>query len=401
MNELLTLIKPHPSKKISDSIRGKDGYIDMTVGMPHFGPSKKILGILKKIAHESLQETCSEINKYADSKGLYCLREEIAKRYLQKYAINLNPNEEIIITNGCAEAIWLTIFTATSIGDEIIIPDPCYMLYEPIIISLGRHPVRVETSVVDNFILHPSSVLKKITAKTKLIIINSPANPTGTVYPEDVLKELCEIAEKKNIYLMHDEVFDDFIFGEVTHTPIIQFSHISANLIMVNSFSKRFGITGWRLGWLIATKKFMSQVLKAHTFNCLAVNRMAQKVIAHAVNDKEVIDDVKLNTSNMLCNLKKFATELERIEGFIFKNLPDGGMYLFPEVSGLFKRISRSFKDESISESVSKFVLEKCQIAFVPGVAFGNVGGAHVRISIAGEEQLLFEAIDRLRRFFY
>jgi aspartate/methionine/tyrosine aminotransferase len=140
----------------------------------------------------------STLNKYADSRGFYPLRTAIAERYKIKYNINLQPNNQILVTNGCAEAIWLTIFTATNIGDEVIIPDPCYMLYEPIVISLGYLPVRSVTSHLNRFELDVDDILKCITPKTKLIIINTPCNPTGTVYTLETLKKLYQITRSNS-----------------------------------------------------------------------------------------------------------------------------------------------------------------------------------------------------------
>lgn len=399
MNELLTIIKPHPSKKISDEIRGKQGYINLTVGMPHFGPSKTILKKLKQLAEESLQLTCANFNKYADSRGLCDLRNAVAERYTCKYDFKPNPDYEILITNGCAEAIWLTIFTTTNIGDEVIIPDPCYMLYEPIIITLGRFPVRIKSDYQNNFALDINNILDAITPKTRLIIINSPANPTGMMYSVDILKALCSIAYEKNIYIMHDEVFDDFVFQNY-HIPIVTVSKELNNLIMVNSFSKRLGITGWRLGWLMASKKIIDEALKAHTFNNLAINALSQEVIASTMNNVEVINEILINTKKLQNNLNSFYANLKTVEGFECDVVPQGGMYLFPNISKIYNKIPIEFKTSSISESVAKFILHKCKIAVVPGIAFGRNGEGHIRISVAAEEQELLEAIGRLKCLF-
>jgi len=391
MNELLCTIPPHPSKKISDAIQGKDGYINMTIGSPHFDPPKKILDSLKII----IQGNDKTYNKYAHSRGCYLLRSAIAERYEYKYNIKLNPDNQVLITNGCAEAIWLTIFTATNIGDEVIIPDPCYVLYEPIIVSLGRYPIRFPTSHLNGFQLDIESILKCITSKTKLIIINSPCNPTGTVYTVETLRKLCKIVIKKNIYLMQDEVFDDFIFNKQSHTTILKTCKNLKNLIVVNSFSKRLGITGWRLGWLVASEEFTTQAVKAHTFHCLAVNTLIQTAVAMVMNDQEVIDEIQNNGLLLEKNMTNFFSLIQKIDGFDFHKIPDAGMYLFPNISNLYQNIPDNYKIGTKSEAVANFILEKSHIAVVPGSAFGKNGENHIRISIAGSEKDLLEAIKR------
>ncbi|WP_375358409.1 pyridoxal phosphate-dependent aminotransferase [Candidatus Tisiphia endosymbiont of Neophilaenus lineatus] len=389
---MLNIIHPHPSKDISDKIGGKESYINMTVGNPNFNLPEKLLNSLKA----TIESNDSTLNKYADSRGFYPLRTAIAERYKIKYNIKLQPNNQILVTNGCAEAIWLTIFTATNIGDEVIIPDPCYMLYEPIIISLGRLPVRSVTSHLNRFELDVDDILKCITPKTKLIIINTPCNPTGTVYTLETLKKLYQIIVEKDIYLMQDEVFDDFIFTGQPHIPIIKFCDNMNNLIVVNSFSKRLGITGWRVGWLVASEKFTAQALKAHTYNCLAVNTLIQKALVEVMNDQEVINTTKSNVSLLEKKLTRFFSSLQEIDGFELDKAPNSGMYLFPNISTLYKKIPNSYQNNSVSESVANFILDKTRVAVVPGTAFGKAGENHIRISITGSEANLLEAIERL-----
>lgn len=392
MNKLLNIIHPHPSKDISDKIGGKENYINMTVGNPNFNLPEKLLNSLKA----TIESNDSTLNKYADSRGFYPLRTAIAERYKIKYNIKLQANNQILVTNGCAEAIWLTIFTATNIGDEVIIPDPCYMLYEPIVISLGRLPVRSVTSYLNRFELDIDDILKCITPKSKLIIINTPCNPTGTVYTLETLKKLYQIIVEKDIYLMQDEVFDDFIFTGQSHIPIIKFCNNMHNLIVVNSFSKRLGITGWRVGWLVASEKFTAQALKAHTYNCLAVNTLIQTALAEVMNDQEVINTTKSNVSLLEKKLTRFFSSLQEIDGLELDKAPNSGMYLFPNISTLYKKIPNSYQNNSVSESVANFILDKTRVAVVPGTAFGKAGENHIRISITGSEESLLEAIERL-----
>jgi len=399
MNNLLLPIKPHPSKKISDEIKNKKDYINLTIGMPDYGPPKKILEWLDQHVKEAINKGYADFNKYADSRGVIELRQAISIRYDIKYNVQINHNQQIIVTNGAAEAIWLTIFTCTNIGDEVIIPDPCYMLYEPIISSLGRKVVRIKTLEETKFDVNLKLLEKCISHKTKLIIINSPSNPTGTIYTEQNLYDICDLANRKNIYVMHDEVFDDIIFDGI-HYPIIAFQKKYKNLIMVNSFSKRYGMTGWRLGWLLGSDEFIEQALKAHTFMTLATNALIQNVVAHAVNNQEIEEIVKKNKDNIQKKSSLFCSLLNKIKGIELNFKPAGAMYVFPKINLLYKLLPKKYQFNSISESVGKFILDEAKVATIPGSAFGPSGDNYLRISIAGDEDDLEEAILRIKRLF-
>ena len=368
--------------------------------MPDYGPPKKILVWLKEMIEDGMRKYCADFNKYADSRGLLELRQAISIRYNRKYNIQTDPEQEIIITNGAAEAIWITIFTCTSIGEEVIIADPCYMLYEPIIISLGRKPVRIKTSENTKFIINLKSLETNISYKTKLIIINSPSNPTGAVYTKQELYEICELAQKKNIFVMHDEVFDDIIFND-THFPIVGLSKKHKNLILVNSFSKRYGITGWRLGWLLGPSGFIEQALKAHTFMTLATNRLIQSVIARAVNDDEIEEVVKKNKETIFKRSKLFCSLLTETRGIQLDFEPLGAMYVFPKITLLYQILPKEYKSHSISESVAKFILDKAKVATVAGSAFGPSGDNYLRFSVANNQTDLCGAISRIKELFH
>ena len=216
MNRNLLAIPPHPSKKISDQVKDDPSIVNLTVGEPEYGPPRAWNKEIVRLLQESDAAT---IHRYASSRGVADLRDAIAKRYAEWYRLSLDADSQVLVTNGAAEALWLSIFALTNEGDEIIIPDPSYMLYEPIATSLNRKPIRVPTYPDEDFLPNLKRIEESITLRTRLLILNSPANPTGVVYPKTLLRSIVELAKSRQLYVVHDEVFDRCTYvGK--HVPI-------------------------------------------------------------------------------------------------------------------------------------------------------------------------------------
>lgn len=397
MNNLLLNIAPHPSKRISDAVRGRLDVLDLTVGVPDYGPPKIILDRIAKYT-SSQNASSATFNKYADSRGVHALRCAIAEKYHRRYEIAVNPDTEVLITNGGAEAIWLTIFAVTNAGDSVLMPDPCYMLYEPIVRSLGRQSVRIKTDPNNNFILQAEDISKVLTERVKLVLLNSPANPTGSVLDGNTLNKISELCCDNGVYIMHDEVFDDVVF-EGVHTPLLKVARCKDRAIMVNSFSKRFGMTGWRLGWLVASSDVITQTTKAHTFTNLATGALTQESVVPAINDDAVQDELSMRVASIGKRAYEFSKALATIPGFECSP-PSGGFYLFPRVTEFYNRFApKNAKPVPAGDAVSEILLNKCKIAVVPGSAFGAYGEEHIRISFVASETELNEAIKRLRDY--
>jgi aspartate/methionine/tyrosine aminotransferase len=273
------------------------------------------------------------------------------------------------------------------------------MLYEPIAISLNRCPVHLSTSEKRHFILDVNQIRDHLTQKARLLILNSPENPTGAVYNNSTLTDILLLAQEHGFYVMHDEVFDCHVYDGV-HIPALSIFPDSEQIVMVNSFSKRFGMTGWRLGWFISAPDIVTQATKAHTYISLATGTLIQEVATQILNDKEVDRFVYENALTLSKRRHHFMNELLSIEGFTCPSgLPAGGFYFFMDIKELYRKISPSHtKTESISEEVVRYLLQNCKIAVVPGTAFGPSGEGYVRISFAGSENHLKEAVCRLNR---
>jgi len=369
--------------------------INLGISIPDFGPPLLFKQRLQELL--ALHVSFSEYDCYADSRGLYALRNAITNRYFKKYGIALNAEKEILITHGAVEAIWLTVFSTTNPGDEVLIPDPSYMIYESIVKACGRIAIKIPTYAENGFVLSPNDLKKAITKRSKLLLLDSPVNPTGVVYSKILLQEIIQVVSAAELYIMHDEVFDDFTY-KGDFTPLIQFDSYKEKIIMVNSFSKRFGMTGWRIGWLVACSQLTEQILKVHTFTHLAMNHMVQRALADVVNSESIENEIHANKNKIHHQALECIRDLNKIFGFHFLNLDiQAGMYIFPEIKSLCKKfIPHADSKKDRSTAVAKFLLEKFKIAVVPGSAFGQQGVDYIRISIATSYEKLQETVYRL-----
>ncbi|HSF40171.1 MAG TPA: pyridoxal phosphate-dependent aminotransferase [Thermoanaerobaculia bacterium] len=395
MNRDLEACRPHPSKQISDAIAADPEALNLTVGEPGYGPPARLLDRVAELTRERGEDPAPGFNRYAHSRGLPKLRAAIAGYYRRRYGLEVDPESELLVTHGGAGALWLTVFTLTNPGDEVVIPDPCYMLFEPIARSLGRRPVRIRTRAENAFRLDPRDLAARLTPATRLVMLNSPENPTGTVYDRATLERILDLARERDFFVMHDEVFDSILFrGE--HVPARLLETRSERVIMVNSFSKRFGMTGWRLGWLLAPPEVAAAAAKAHTFQSLATGTLVQEAAAEALADPASDAEVRGHCEALHAKGLRFLRGLEAIEGFALPaGPPAGGFYAFVDVTGLGRRIGAT---DGVSDAVVRYLLEHAKVGVVPGNGFGAGGEGYVRISYAAPEDQLEEALERLRR---
>lgn len=399
MNRDLLACRPHPSKKISDAIAGDPSIVNLTVGEPGYGPPAVVLDGLVARLGQRTEDPAPSYDRYTHSRGLPSLRQAIAGYYRRRHGLEIDPETELLVTNGGAGALWLTVFTLTNPGDEVVIPDPCYMLFEPIVRSLGRRPVRIPTRPERRFRLDPKDFAAHLTERTRLLMINSPENPTGTVYDRQTLEELLALVTERGIHLMHDEVFDSLFF-EGEHVPARLLEPQTRHTVMVNSFSKRFGMTGWRLGWMLAAPEVVEAATKALTFQCLACGTLVQEGAAAGLADPSTDQLVARHCQELQAKSLRFVDKLIAIDGFdLPAGPPRGGFYAFADVRRLYRRLLAAGEAPGPeSEVVARYLLEHAKVGVVPGNGFGAAGEGFVRISYAAPEAHLDEAVERLRR---
>jgi aspartate/methionine/tyrosine aminotransferase len=396
MNTALQAMPTYLSKYISDRVSNDGSIINLSIGEPFFLPPEEVYDQLKADLFSGGYDTIP--NKYADSRGSRKLRAEIAQRYTRLYNATVDPETEVLVTHGAAEAIWLCILTLTSAGDEVLIPDPSYTLYETAVRLLGRAPIKLPTSASDGSCLSIDAITSSITPRTKMLIVNSPENPTGAVYPQDKLKGIHELAVERGFYFVHDEVYDSFIFDGQHENYLRLHEKIDDNSILINSFSKRFSMMGWRLGWIIGGKKIIDNATKVHTNLTLNLGVLHQDAAASVLNNQEVEKSLRKHVEQIKDNMNLLGSSLASVSEInLINGVPKAGFFLFPDISDLYEVIPAKYKNYSTKgEGVMEYLLEEHRVAVVPGYIYGKAGSNCIRIVAAVAHKAAKEAASRL-----
>ncbi|MFI8933371.1 pyridoxal phosphate-dependent aminotransferase [Streptomyces sp. NPDC053474] len=392
MNGALSALAPHSSKRISEYVQRHPGTIDLTVGLPSFGPPRSF-GERLAVLSNSPGESARPEDQYAHSRGAIELRAAIAQIYRSEQGIDLDPDTQLLVTNGAAGALWIAVLTVTEPGDEVLLADPAYMIYPPMIELLGRRVVRIPTSAADGFALRVPDLRKHLTARSRVILVNSPGNPTGRVTGGGELADLCTFAAEHGLYVVHDEVLDRFAYG-IEHRSVAALEH-HGHGIAVNSLSKRFGMSGWRIGWMAGSPAVIAEAAKAHTFFMLAVSHAGQLAAAAALRDPEADGELSVRAAELRRCGELFLADVAQIPGLGKTAFPQGGFYAFVDV-GEFARLRGIHVKGSIGSAVAEYLLHECGVAVVPGSAFGRAGERYVRMSFAGGPGQLDRALERL-----
>ena len=353
---------------------GYDDLISLNIGEPDFSTPPNII-------NAAINAMNSGITHYTEEKGLLELRRAISSKLQEENTIEVDPNG-ILVTNGSAEAIFTIIISLINPGDEIILFDPYYPSYLSATIMVHGKPI---LSPVNKESLMPEldSVESLVTSKTKAIIVNSPCNPTGMVYNEEFMKSLSDTAEDNDIYIISDEVYDSFLYeGEKYASPAL-FDKSLERTIILNSLSKTYAMTGWRIGYLATNIDLANRIQKLRSTINVCANSISQKAALTALSSSEeyvqkMIDEYAKRRLYMLNSLNK-------IKGF---NCPisKGAFYLFPDISEI----------ETDSLKFSKYLIKEGHVVVSPGIAFGKCGEAHIRISYASSMENLIDAMERL-----
>lgn len=398
MNQLLAGIPAYLTKQISDMIAKDPSIVNLSIGEPYFKPPHQLYDHLKREMFQS-GDYGRIPNRYSDSKGSPELRKEIAIRYQRLYGASIDAEQEVLVTHGAAEAIWLSILTLTSIGDEVLIPDPSYIMYETAAKMLGRIPIKLPSRSAEDFCLNINDIEAHISAKTKMIIINSPENPTGTVYAPDLIMKIHSLARRYNFYFVHDEVYDAYVFNQRKHSNIFGHqTHTDANSLLINSFSKTFSMMGWRIGWIIGNAEAISQATKLHTNLTLNLAGFHQKAAASILNDPETESYCKDHIRQLEKNVSSFKSWLGESIGFdVNPATPSGGFFLFPRITRLYEHLPEEYtKLSTRGECVAQYLLKEIGIGVIPGCIYGKSGNDYIRIAVTVEEEKLEIARQRL-----
>ncbi|MDD5617731.1 MAG: aminotransferase class I/II-fold pyridoxal phosphate-dependent enzyme [Candidatus Omnitrophica bacterium] len=360
-----------------DLVLGMDDVISLGVGEPDFDTPWKV----RESAIYSLEQGYTT---YTSNKGLYKLRLYISRHLKNKFGINYSPEDEILITVGTSEGLDLAFRAILEPGDEVIIPQPSYVSYGPVVDLAGGVPVFINTEK-SKFKLRPSDLEKACTKKTKAILLNYPSNPTGASYTKKELRDLAKVILKHNLLVISDEIYDELTY-DYNHVPFPTLGEkIKQRTIYLNGFSKAYAMTGWRVAFACGSKEIISAMTKIHQYTMLCAPTTSQIAACEALHS---CGDSVLQMRREYHRRRDFVVERLKEMGLSCVK-PDGAFYVFVSV----KKTKMSAMDFA-----SKLLKEK-KVAVVPGTAFGNDFGDYIRISYSYSLDHLKEAFNRMESF--
>ncbi len=322
---------------------------------------------------------------YTSNLGLLELREAIAADLARRYAVEWDPVEEMLITTGVSEGLDLAARAIIDPGDEVIVADPSYAAHAPAIALAGGSPLPVATRAAQGFALNPNDVEAAITPRTRALLLGYPSNPTGAVLDRQALEGLAEIAQRHDLLVISDEIYDRLVYGGAVHTPIAALPGMNTRTITLGGFSKSHAMTGWRVAWATAPRGLLNGMLKIHQYAMMSAPTVAQHAALEAVRTGE---------EYVVAMREEYDRRRQLMwRGFNDMGLacaePRGAFYAFPSVA------QTGYDDETFAEQL----LLREQVAVVPGSAFGSAGAGHVRACYATGYDEIEEALHRIRRF--
>ncbi|MDC2867590.1 aminotransferase [Bacillus sp. BP-3] len=377
LSKVAQSLQPSGIRKFFDLAAGMEGVISLGVGEPDFVTPWNV----RQACIRSLEEGYTA---YTANAGLLELREEISKYLHKQFSVDYDPQEEIIVTVGASQALDVAMRTIVNPGDEVIIIEPSFVSYAPLVTLAGGVPVPVSTSPEDEFKVQPQQIESVITTNTKAILLCSPNNPTGTLLKKEELEKLAAIVEKYNLIVLSDEIYAELVYDE-TYTSFASVTHMRDHTILISGFSKGFAMTGWRLGLIAAPKHFTDIMLKIHQYSMMCAPTMSQFAALEALRsgEQEVIrmrESYKQRRNFMATSFNEMGLDC---------HMPGGAFYVFPSIrsTGL-----------SSAEFAERLLLAE-KVAVVPGSVFGASGEGFIRCSYATSLEQLMEAMKRMKRF--
>jgi len=378
LNNTIRQVKPSGIRKYFDIADTMENVISLGVGEPDFQTPWQI----RKAGIQSLERGKT---KYTSNWGLIQLREEIAKYTLRKYQLKYEPNDEILVTVGGSEAIDMALRAIINPGDEVIIPQPSYVCYEPIVQMCGGVPVIIETKAEDEFKLTQKDLLENLSEKTKVVLLPYPCNPTGAIMEKEDLERLAEVLRDKDILVISDEIYAELTFGDKKHVSMASIDGMWERTIVISGFSKTFSMTGWRLGYAMGPQPLMQQITKLHQFAIMSAPTTSQYAAIEALRS---CDDAVANMLEEYDARRRMVVHGFNKIGMTCRE-PKGAFYAFPSVA-----ICGMTSDEFCE----KLLLEK-KVAVVPGTAFGKGGEGFIRVSYCYSTTHLKEALRLIGEF--
>ena len=378
-NKQLDKIQVSLIRQFDQAISEIPGVLRLTLGEPDFTTPDHV----KEAAKRAIDQDQSY---YTGMSGLLTLRQAASDFVKEKYQLDYNPENEILVTIGATEALSATLTAILEDGDKVLLPAPAYPGYEPIVNLVGAEIVEIDTTE-NGFVLTPEMLEKAILEqgdKLKAVILNYPANPTGITYSREQLEALAAVLRKYEIFVVCDEVYSELTYTGENHVSLGTMLRDQA--IIINGLSKSHAMTGWRLGFIFAPANFTAQLIKSHQYLVTAANTMAQHAAVEALtagkNDAEPMKKEYIQRRDYIIDkMTKLGFEIIK---------PDGAFYIFAKIPAGYNQDSFAFL---------KDFAQKKAVAFIPGAAFGQYGEGYVRLSYAASMETISEAMKRLEEY--
>ncbi len=352
--------------------------IHLEIGRPDFDTPSHIKEAVKRAIDEGKVH-------YSSNYGIPELREAIARKLKEDNGLSYDPADEIVVTVGANEAVFITMMGLLNPGDEVLIPDPCWLHYFYCAQMAGAVPISVPLREENDFNPDIKEFRSRLTPKTKMIVINTPNNPTGAVFSREVLEELARLAQERDLFVISDEIYEKMVYEGSRHFSVGSFPGMRDRTITINGFSKIYAMDGWRLGYVAADQALMSALIRVHQYTTVCATTFAQWGAVEALNGPQA-------------EAGKMVGEFDRRRNLVYEALkempgievvkPMGAFYIFPNIRALNRT----------PEELTEYLLDKAQIAVVPGTTLGEYGNDFIRISYANSYENLKMAMERMKR---
>ena len=378
LSPAVNAIAPSGIRKFFDIAAQMDDVISLGVGEPDF------------VTPWSIRESCvygleQGYTSYTANRGMPELRQEIVNLYQRRYNTAYDANTEVLVTVGVSEALDIAMRAILAPGDEVLIPEPCYVSYQACTILAGGVPVAVPAKIENEFRITPEELEEHVTDKTKVLLIGYPNNPTGAIMTRKDLEAVADFAEKHDLIVISDEIYGDLTYGGEEHVCFSSLPRMKDRTILLNGFSKAYAMTGWRIGYASGNPTVIAAMTKIHQYTMLCAPITAQVAAVEALRHGEKY-------------MKKMVAEYDRRRRLIYDGLtkmglecfePKGAFYIFPSIK------STGYTSDEFAEKL----LTTEHVALVPGSAFGQCGEGHVRCSYATAIDKISEALNRIENF--
>ena len=378
LNDHIKTVKPSGIRKFFDIANEMEDVISLSIGEPDFQTPWHI-------RDEGIKSLEKGKTWYSPNRGFMELRQEIANYYERRFGIPYDYKNQTLVTVGGSEAIDLAFRTLIQNGDEVIIPEPSFVCYEPLAVMAGGTPVIIRTKNEDNFRLKAKDLEAAITPKSKLLVLPFPNNPTGAIMERADLEEIAEVVLKHDLLVLSDEIYSELTYGGKSHVSIASLDNMYERTIVINGFSKSYAMTGWRLGYALGPAPIIAQMTKLHQYGIMSAPTTAQYAAIEALR----------NGDRDVCKMRDEYDMRRRlvVDGFNEMGLscfePLGAFYVFPCIK------STGLNSE---EFCTRLIMDK-HVAVVPGTAFGESGEGFVRVSYSYSLKHLKIALERIKQF--